>query len=121
MTDNATKDRLYAKEQARVVRLQAGKDEPPELTELDKDIIGRSVRFEIPIADAQLYELERIADVLIGMGNNMKFQAQRIRDKHDSVGEKEIKFLVSRDVSSARIRIRELAPGHWNGNGTVKR
>jgi len=102
-----------------VTRLPKIEDEPPTLSKFDRDIIGAAVRFEIPVADAQLHELERIADVLIGAGNNLKFQAQR-RMERNAPGEREIKFAISADLKSVRYRIRELTPGYWNRNGTVK-
>lgn len=100
-------------------RAEREPEEVSPLSKFDRDIIGVAVRFEIPVADAQLHELERIADVLIGAGNNLKFQAQRRMEKN-APSERELKFAISADLKSVRQRIRDLTPGYWNRNGTVK-
>lgn len=78
---------------------KARKDEADELTETEKQILGRNVRLELPIYD--LAGMKEAADMLIGLGNQVKFIAeQRGGRKADKL------FAIRSHVHSVRDRLR---------------
>lgn len=78
---------------------KARKDEADELTETEKQLLGRNVRLELPIYD--LAGMKEAADMLIGLGNQIKFIAeQRGVRKADKL------FAIRSHTHSVRDRLR---------------
>lgn len=85
-------------EQWEAVR-KARKDEADELTETEKQLLGRNVRLELPIYD--LAGMKEAADMLIGLGHQIKFIAeQRGVRKADKL------FAIRSHTHSVRDRLR---------------
>lgn len=78
---------------------KARKDAADELTATEKQLLGRNVRLELPVHD--LAAIKEVADMLIGLGNQIKFIAeQRGATKADKL------FAIRSHFNSVRCRLR---------------
>jgi len=92
------------------------------LNALDRDVIGRAIRIEIPFTD--LYKLRRIAELLAGLAEDIAFQSRRT--DHPPLDSKDYRawrrstlfFLKHRSLHINR-EIRDLHGKH-NKNGTTR-
>ncbi|MCM8735933.1 hypothetical protein M5E06_17515 [Azospirillum sp. A1-3] len=78
---------------------KARKIEAGELTEAERALLGRAVRIELPVTD--LPGMKQAADMLIGLGTQIKFIAER-----EDMTKAEKLFAMRSYANSVRDRLR---------------
>lgn len=96
--------------------------EEPPLNALDRVVIGKAVRIEIPFSD--LYKMRRMAEMLRGLADDIDFNSRRIDHPEPGTRDYElwrrhILFYLKFRTGLVNKEIR-LLHGKYNRNGSTK-